>query len=151
MVEEPRLLTLHGRASTSFEGAKVSSHFSRNETATPLMTTRNSNHQNAQAMGLHTDMATVVSSVIERHGGIEGLMRRFAQVGLLPTIKSWVIPGTNRPVTAEQIQQAVGPSLMCELAAKVGISPQTLALRLACILPSAIDSLTPNRQLLDMP
>jgi uncharacterized protein YidB (DUF937 family) len=106
-----------------------------------------SEHRDVQVSKLGPDMATVVSSVIQSHGGIEGLMKRFAQVGLLPTIKSWVHVGANRSVTAEQIQQAVGPPLMCELAAKVGISPQTLAIRLACILPSAIDALTPDGQL----
>jgi uncharacterized protein YidB (DUF937 family) len=90
------------------------------------------------------DMTTVVGHVIHRYGGIGGLMTRFAQVGLRSTIKAWVIPGSNRPVTAEQIQQAVGPPLVCELAAKLGISPQALAIRLAYILPSAIDALTTN-------
>jgi uncharacterized protein YidB (DUF937 family) len=74
-------------------------------------------------------------------------MKSFAENGLGPAIRSWVNLGNNRPVTAEQIHQAVGPSLLCELAAKVGISPQTLALRLAFLLPVTIDSLTPDGEL----
>lgn len=87
-------------------------------------------------------MAGVVRSVIERHGGIDGLIRRFEQQGLLPTIQSWVIRGSNRPMTAEQLQEVVSPPLMKELAARVHLSPQSLAIRLAYILPAAIDSFT---------
>jgi uncharacterized protein YidB (DUF937 family) len=98
------------------------------------------------AIGLqdHSGVAAIVVSIIQRHGGIEGLMHQFQASGLRSAIQSWVLPGPNRSITAEQVQQAVGPGLMCELAAQMGVSPQALAIRLTVLLPATIDALTPE-------
>jgi uncharacterized protein YidB (DUF937 family) len=97
-----------------------------------------------QAANDDTGVAAIVKSIIQKHGGIEGLMNQFHASGLRPAIQSWVLPGPNRSITAEQVQQAVGPGLMCELAAQIGVSPQALAIRLAVLLPATIDALTPD-------
>jgi uncharacterized protein YidB (DUF937 family) len=91
------------------------------------------------------DMTSLIDNLIRRCGGVEGLMAQFERVGLRATMKSWLLPGSNRPVTAEQIQQVLGPSI-CELAARHGLSPQALAGRLAFALPRALDSLPAQQQ-----
>ena len=91
------------------------------------------------------DMTSLIDNLIRRSGGVEGLMAQFERVGLRATVKSWLLPGSNRPVTAEQIQQVLGPSI-CELAARHGLSPQALATRLAFALPRALDSLPARQQ-----
>jgi hypothetical protein len=100
------------------------------------------NGRNASALPSAIDMMSVVNNLIRRQGGIEGLMTQFERAGLRATLKSWLVPGSKRPVTAEQIHQVVGPSLMCEFAATLGLSPQALAERLSDALPLAIGSLT---------
>ena len=90
------------------------------------------------------EMATVVSGLIEKHGGVQGLVSQFEQNGLGPTIQSWVSNGANQAITPAQVHQAVGPSVMNELAAKAGLSPQDLASKLATLLPQAVNALTPN-------
>jgi uncharacterized protein YidB (DUF937 family) len=90
------------------------------------------------------EMATVVSGLIEKHGGVQGLVTQFEQNGLGPTVKSWVGTGPNQAISPEQVHQAVGPSVLNELAAKAGLSPQDLASKLATLLPKAVDSLTPT-------
>lgn len=90
------------------------------------------------------EMASVVSGLIEKHGGVQGLVSQFEQNGLGSTIQSWVGGGPNQPITADQVHQAVGPSVMSELAAKAGMSPQDLASKLATLLPKAVDALTPT-------
>jgi uncharacterized protein YidB (DUF937 family) len=90
------------------------------------------------------EMTTVVSGLIAQHGGVQGLVSRFEQNGLGPTIKSWVGTGPNQPVSPEQLHQAIGPSVMAALAAKAGLSPQDLASKLAMVLPKAVDALTPT-------
>jgi uncharacterized protein YidB (DUF937 family) len=35
-------------------------------------------------------MATVVNALIEKHGGVQGLVKRFEQQGLGATMRSWV-------------------------------------------------------------
>src|SRR5271169_917541 len=90
------------------------------------------------------EMATVVNGLIEKHGGVQGIIAQLEQQGLGGTVRSWVGTGPNQPITAEQIHQALGSDTVQQLAAKVGLSPQDLAAKLSAILPQAIDKLTPG-------
>ena len=90
------------------------------------------------------EMATAVNSLIEKHGGIQGVVAQLEQQGLGGTVRSWVGTGANQPITPDQIHQVFGSSMVSELAAKVGISPQDLASRLSAVLPQAVDKLTPG-------
>ncbi len=90
------------------------------------------------------EMATVVNGLIQKHGGIQGIVTQLEQQGLGPTVRSWVGSGENLPITPEQIHQAFGSDTVKELAAKAGVSPQELAAKLASILPQAIDKMTPG-------
>ena len=90
------------------------------------------------------EMATVVNSLIEKHGGIQGIVAQLEQQGLGGTVRSCVGTGANLPITADQIHQAFGSDTVKELAAKVGMSPQDLAAKLSAILPQAVDKLTPG-------
>jgi uncharacterized protein YidB (DUF937 family) len=89
------------------------------------------------------EMATVVNNLIEKHGGVQGVLAQLEQQGLGGTVKSWVSDGSNQPITADQIHQAFGSDTVKELAAKVGLSPDVLAAKLSQVLPQAIDKLTP--------
>lgn len=90
------------------------------------------------------EMATVVSSLIEKHGGVQGIVTQLEQQGLGSTVRSWVGTGANQPITPDQVHQAFGVGTITELAAKVGLSPQELAAKLSAILPGALDKLTPG-------
>jgi uncharacterized protein YidB (DUF937 family) len=90
------------------------------------------------------EMATVVNGLIQRHGGVQGIVTQLEQQGLGPTVRSWVGTGANQPVSAAQLHQALGSDLIAQLAAKVGLTPQDLTQRLAQVLPKAIDHLTPD-------
>jgi uncharacterized protein YidB (DUF937 family) len=90
------------------------------------------------------EMATVVNTLIEKHGGVQGIVAQLEQQGLGGTVRSWVGTGANQPITADQIHQAFGSDTVKELAAKVGLSPQDLAAKLSAILPQAVDKLTPG-------
>jgi uncharacterized protein YidB (DUF937 family) len=89
------------------------------------------------------EMATVVNGLIEKHGGVQGIVAQLEQQGLGGTVRSWVGSGANQPITADQIHQAFGSDVVKELAAKVGLSPDVLAGKLSQVLPQAIDKLTP--------
>jgi uncharacterized protein YidB (DUF937 family) len=89
-------------------------------------------------------MAGVVSDVLERHGGVQGVINQFQTNGLGPTVQSWVGTGANQPVTAAQVHQGLGPETVEALAAKLGIPPAELAAKLAEVLPQSIDHLTPG-------
>ena len=89
------------------------------------------------------EMATVVNGLIEKHGGVQGIVAQLEQQGLGNTVKSWVGTGANQAITPDQIHQAFGSDMVKELAAKVGLSPDVLAAKLSQVLPQAIDKLTP--------
>ena len=90
------------------------------------------------------EMATVVNGLIEKHGGVQGIISQLEQQGLGGTVRSWVGTGANQPISADQIHQAFGSDTVKQLAAKVGMSPEDLAAKLSQILPQAIDKLTPG-------
>ena len=89
-------------------------------------------------------LAAAVNGLIEKHGGVAGLVTELQTKGLGPAVQSWISTGPNQPVSGDQIHQALGPDLLKELAAKVGMSPEDLAQKLAQVLPQAIDKITPN-------
>ena len=90
------------------------------------------------------EVATAVSSLIEKHGGVQGVITQLEQQGLGGTVRSWVGTGENQAITPDQVHQAFGSDTVKELAAKVGLSPQDLATKLSAFLPQAIDKLTPG-------
>jgi uncharacterized protein YidB (DUF937 family) len=92
-------------------------------------------------------MVSVVSGVLEKHGGLQGVVSEFERNGLGPTVRSWVGTGPNEPISADQVQQVLGPDLLQQLSAKSGLSVQDLAQKLSQILPQAVDHMTPNGEL----
>jgi len=90
------------------------------------------------------EMVTVVNGLIEKHGGVQGVVDQLRSNGLGPTVNSWIAEGANAPVSASQVHSAFGEQTMSELAAKSGMTTQELAEKLATVLPHAVDALTPG-------
>jgi uncharacterized protein YidB (DUF937 family) len=89
-------------------------------------------------------MVSVVNSVLERHGGVQGVVAEFERNGLGQTVRSWVGTGPNDPISAGDIQRVLGPDLLQKLSEKSGLSQQDLADKLSQVLPSAVDHMTPG-------
>ncbi len=89
------------------------------------------------------EMATVVNGLIQKHGGVQGIVAQLEQQGLGGTVRSWIGTGANQAITPDQIHQVFGSDTVKELAVKVGMSPDVLAAKLSQVLPQAIDKLTP--------
>lgn len=77
-------------------------------------------------------------------GGLSGLIQQFQQGGLAEVVNSWVSTGQNLPISAEQIQGALGSSTVQDIAAQLGLSSEQASGELAKFLPQVIDQLTPN-------
>jgi uncharacterized protein YidB (DUF937 family) len=91
------------------------------------------------------EMTQVVSGLIAKHGGVQGVLSQLEQHGLGETARSWVGNGSNQPISPAQIQQVFGSNgALQELAAKLGMDPQTVAQKISQVLPHAIDHLTPG-------
>ena len=76
--------------------------------------------------------------------GLSELVSTFQQKGLAGIVNSWVGTGANLPINADQIEQALGQERVQQIAAKLGMDPEMLKGQLAQVLPSVVDTLTPN-------
>ena len=94
--------------------------------------------------GEQAGMAQAAIEMFNQNGGIDGLLDKFKAGGLAEQAASWVGKGENLPISAEQISSVLGNGAIADLAAKFGISPETLSAQIAQHLPTMIDKLTPN-------
>ena len=92
-------------------------------------------------------MVSIVNSILEQHGGVQGVVNEFERNGLGATVQSWVGTGPNQAISTDQLHRVLGPDLMKQLAEKTGMSVDDLTQKLTQILPKAIDHLTPNGQI----
>ena len=90
------------------------------------------------------EIATVINGLIQKHGGVQGIVAQLEQQGLGPTVRSWVSTGANQPITPDQVHQAFGSDVVKQMAAKAGLSPEELAAKLSQYLPQVVDKLTPG-------
>jgi uncharacterized protein YidB (DUF937 family) len=89
-------------------------------------------------------VGALVSDVLQKHGGVQGIVQQFESKGFGPTVRSWVGTGDNQPISPDQLHQALGPDLIQQLAAKTGLSVSELPQKLAQVLPQAVDRMTPD-------
>jgi uncharacterized protein YidB (DUF937 family) len=89
-------------------------------------------------------MVSVVSGILEKHGGLPGVIGEFERNGLGGTVQSWVGTGPNQSISPEEVHRTLGPDLLQQLSAKSGLSVQELTQKLTQVLPQAVDGLTPH-------
>ena len=85
-----------------------------------------------------------LAGLLDQAGGVSGLMERFQQVGLSETVASWVGTGENAPLSAADLEAALGGEVLQGFAAKLGFQGNQLVPLLAQFLPQIVDQLTPN-------
>ena len=95
------------------------------------------------------DPAAMLSGLLNEAGGLNGLMGQFQKAGLGDAFFSWVSTEKNQPITADQMQNAVGADTIQQLASKVGMNANTVLPLLSQFLPQIIDKLTPQGQIQD--
>ena len=76
--------------------------------------------------------------------GLSALLDKLKDGGLEEQVDSWVGNGPKLPVSAEQIQSALGSDVMDDLARKTGIDPGAISTQVAEVLPGIVDKLTPH-------
>lgn len=76
--------------------------------------------------------------------GLGGLIEAFQRNGLGEQVQSWIGTGQNLPISAEQLQQALGGDQLGNIAQQLGMSQGDASSGLASLLPQLIDTLTPQ-------
>jgi uncharacterized protein YidB (DUF937 family) len=76
--------------------------------------------------------------------GLQGIVSQLTSAGLGQQVQSWISTGENKPVSGQQIQQAMDPAALKQMAQQTGMSPEQISNNVAQVLPSLIDQVTPS-------
>jgi uncharacterized protein YidB (DUF937 family) len=107
------------------------------------------NNMGNEGQGGGNAMLQMVMGLVQQNGGLGGLVDNLTKNGLGDQAASWVGNGNNLPVSAEQINQALGSGPLADLAQKFGLDTQALGGQLAQYLPEVVNQLTPQGRLPD--
>lgn len=81
--------------------------------------------------------------LIQRNGGLTGVLDKLRGAGLGEHANSWVGTGANLPVGADQLRAALGGSEIGELASRFGLSPEQATDGLSQLMPELVNQMTP--------
>jgi uncharacterized protein YidB (DUF937 family) len=79
--------------------------------------------------------------------GIQGVVTQMTSAGLGQHVQSWIGMGDNMPISGQQLQQAMDPGVLRQLAQQTGQQPAQVADAVAQVLPQIIDQATPDGHL----
>lgn len=92
----------------------------------------------------------VIGGLIQKAGGVGGLVSSLEQGGLGSVVGSWVGNGANQSVNGAQLGQALAGTAAGQhveaMAQKLGVDPSQVLGQLAQHLPEVVNHLTPNGQ-----
>lgn len=98
--------------------------------------------------GDHPQLGSEIANLVHTGpGGLSALVQQFQANGLGSIIQSWVSTGPNQPITAQQIQQALGSDKVKQIAARIGLDPNVVTQKLSTMLPQIVNHLTPSGQI----
>jgi uncharacterized protein YidB (DUF937 family) len=89
----------------------------------------------------------VVGMLTSSSGGISSLVDKFTQSGLGDVAASWIAKGENKPVSPQQLVEALGEEKVAELAKEAGIPADKGAEVLSQVLPTVVDKMTPDGEI----
>lgn len=72
-------------------------------------------------------------------GSLQGLVDHLQSGPLAQHVQSWVGPGTNLPISADQIKEVLGNDQVRQLATHFNVDPDKVADVLANLLPKTIE------------
>lgn len=86
-------------------------------------------------------------SLLRDNGGLDGVLEKLRQGGLAAHADSWVGTGPNLPISAAELQQALGLDSLDRVAAPLGLSAAEAGAALAEIVPELVNQMTPEGRL----
>ncbi len=86
----------------------------------------------------------LIGKLVNEHGGMEGMLGTLRDKGLAGAVGSWMGPGQNESVTADQMRNAFGQEKIESLAKSTGMTQDEVSSQIATTLPTVVDRLTPE-------
>jgi len=96
--------------------------------------------------GNKSAIAQVAIKMLNKNGGLCGLLEKFHQAGLSDVADSWVSQDKNKAISADQISMVLGSDLLSAMAEQLGIDAGVIASQIAQYLPEIVNNVTPNGQ-----
>jgi uncharacterized protein YidB (DUF937 family) len=91
------------------------------------------------------DLGGLFQDALQGVGGYQGVLDKLNQAGLGQQVRSWLATGgKNLPVSASQIEAALGDQHLQQLARSFGVPVDQIGSILAQHLPNAVDQASPN-------
>ena len=92
-------------------------------------------------------MAAIVGialQLLQRNGGLEGVLVRMRQTGHAPEADSWVGTGQNMPISPDVLSEVFGRDEVGRAAREMGVDPDEAMGGLANVLPEVVNQMTPH-------
>jgi uncharacterized protein YidB (DUF937 family) len=91
----------------------------------------------------------IVLQLLQRNGGLGGLMQKMQQAGYGSQGQSWVGAGQNQDISPDVLSQIFGQGQLQDIASQLGMSHEQAASSLAQALPQVVDRMTPSGSIPD--
>ena len=92
-------------------------------------------------------MAAIVAialQLLQRNGGLEGVLGRMRQTGHASEADSWIGTGQNMPISPDVLSQIFGRDEVGRAAREMGVDPDEAMGGLANVLPEVVNQMTPQ-------
>jgi uncharacterized protein YidB (DUF937 family) len=96
----------------------------------------------AESAGLPAIINNVLAQT--QYRDLNGLVAALQKGGLNAQVQSWLGPGTNLPITEDQLKAALGNSQVQDFARHLGLPVDETLKNLAQYLPNIVDKASPN-------
>lgn len=88
-------------------------------------------------------LGKVAMEMINKNGGLGGILEKFNQGGLGDLAASWVGSGQNQSLSEDQVGSVFGNDMITEMATKFGVDSSLLTGQIAQHLPELVNQATP--------
>ena len=100
-----------------------------------------------QQGGMNQGLLKGVMDMLGRSGGLNSILNSLRNSGLEDVVQSWISTGKNKPISTDDLENALGSEKLEEIASKAGIPVNQTSKMLKDLLPNIIDKLSPNGKL----
>lgn len=89
-------------------------------------------------------LGKIAMELINKNGGLSGILEKFSQGGLGELAASWVGQGQNQSLSESQVSSVFGDDMVSEVAEKFGVDSSILTGQIAQYLPELVNQATPS-------
>ncbi|MEO8487612.1 MAG: YidB family protein [Betaproteobacteria bacterium] len=89
-------------------------------------------------------LMAILLQLLQKNGGLGGLLSQFQKAGYGERTDSWVSPGQNLPIDGDILSKVLGRGQLDEIAGRLGVPREEAAEQVASALPDVVNHMTPQ-------